>query len=493
MKKKILFLMAILMFLLAGCSKNADEYIPENQVTDESTLYIEKQIYQETGCHVTGAKDITYLDKLFTTPDGQKYLYGSKNDKFWFSKYNKEGNLLWESTDPYHVASKDNASDDDYPSPDINTRAVNAILLSNGNIVVGYSEEERRSVFKRILPVIFSASTGKAILPAITENNKITPFTKKGYLYNKVSVFDDFFLCTSIIHEDMTNIPNAYQWSLLIKNDGRIVFSQESIDLISSVSLDASLISLSINENYTLKASTVPEGFETESLLWESSDEKVATVKEGVVTARSKGECIITAYSMYDKDIKAECTVKVTDQFIKFDKSTIKMLVDDRVEIGYTKQPETLEIKWESSDEKVVTVADGIVHAIAQGEADITARSADGEVEAVCHVSVGGITSMIRLSLASSGIYLDGYFSGNFQSSVNNQSNKDILLTRFEIIDSKTNKIVTYTEDADKLGILHPNSSKSIGYRISGVYLPILKWYFTYNGKEYQLSHNLQP
>lgn len=491
MKKEILFLTAILMFLLAGCSKNGDEFIPKDEETDESSLYSEKQIFQTTGCHVTGVKDITYLDKLFTTPDGQKYLYGAKNDKFWFSKYNKEGNLLWESTTPYRVASKENASDDDYPSQGINTRAVNPILLSNGNIVVGYAEEERRSVFKRILPVIFSASTGKVILLTITENNKITPFTKKGYIYNRVSVFDDFFLCT-ISEDAIIKTPNAYQWSLLIKNDGRIMYSQESIDLISSVSLDASLISLSINENYTLKASTVPEGFGTESLLWESSDEKVATVKEGIVTARSKGECIITAYSMYDKNIKAECRVKVTEQFIKFDKSTIKMTVDDRVEMGYTKYPETLEIEWESSDEKVVTVADGMLHAIAQGEADITARSADGEVEAVCHVSVGGITSMISLSLSSAGLSLDGYFTGSFQSSINNESNKDILVTRFEVIDSKTNDIVTYTEDADELGIVSANSSKSIGGRITSVYMPILKWYFTYNGKEYQLSQSVQ-
>lgn len=213
----------------------------------------------------------------------------------------------------------------------------------------------------------------------------------------------------------MVMTPNAYPWSLLIKNDGRIMFSQKSINLISSVSLDVNSISLFINENYTLKASTVPEGLETESLLWESSDEKVATV------------------------------------------------------------------------------ADGIVHAIAPGEADITARSADGEVEAVCHVSVGRITSMISLSLSSSGIYQNGYFTGSFQSSLNNKSNKDILVTRFEVIDSKTNKIVTYTENADELGILHSNSSKSIGGKITGVYMPILKWYFTYNGEEYQLSYNLQP
>lgn len=80
-----------------------------------------------------------------------------------------------------------------------------------------------------------------------------------------------------------------------------------------------------------------------------------------------------------------------------------------------------------------------------------------------------------------------------WESSVNNKSNKDILVTRFEIIDSKTNKIVTYTEDADEPGIVSANSSKSIGYRVAGVYKPILKWYFTYNGEEYQLSYSLQP
>lgn len=241
------------MFLLAGCSKNEDEFIPKDQVTDESALYTEKQIYQETGCHVTGAKDITYLDKLFTTPDGQKYLYGAKNDKFWFSKYNKEGNLLWESTDPYHVASKDNASDDDYPSPDINTRAVNAILLSNGNIVVGYSEAESLFAFKRILPVIFSANTEKVILPTINGNNKTTPFTKKGYIYNRVSVFDDFFICT-LSEDAIKKTPNAYRWSLLIKNDGRIMYSQESINLISSVSPEVNSVSFVCRRKLYIKS-----------------------------------------------------------------------------------------------------------------------------------------------------------------------------------------------------------------------------------------------
>lgn len=177
------------MFLPAGCSKNEDEDedIPNDVKTDENAIYSEKRIYQETGCHVTGAKDITYLDKLFTTPGGQKYLYGAKNDKFWFSKYNKEGNLLWESTNPY--ASGENASDDEYPSPNMRNRAVNPILLSNGNIVAGYAEAETPSSFKRILPVIVSANTGKVTLTTINENNKTTPFTKKGYIYNRVSVF----------------------------------------------------------------------------------------------------------------------------------------------------------------------------------------------------------------------------------------------------------------------------------------------------------------
>ena len=46
---------------------------------------------------------------------------------------------------------------------------------------------------------------------------------------------------------------------------------------------------------------------------WSSSDEKIATVVDGKITALSAGQIIITATSRYDKTVKAECTVNVTD------------------------------------------------------------------------------------------------------------------------------------------------------------------------------------
>ncbi len=48
------------------------------------------------------------------------------------------------------------------------------------------------------------------------------------------------------------------------------------------------------------------------SIVWSSSDEKIATVDaNGVVTAVSEGTAVITAASKLDGTVKAECTITV--------------------------------------------------------------------------------------------------------------------------------------------------------------------------------------
>ena len=75
----------------------------------------------------------------------------------------------------------------------------------------------------------------------------------------------------------------------------------------TSVSLDQTELTLTLGEMATLKAIVLPED-STDEVEWSSSDETVATVKDGEVTAVAVGETTITAKA---GDKTATCSVKV--------------------------------------------------------------------------------------------------------------------------------------------------------------------------------------
>ena len=58
---------------------------------------------------------------------------------------------------------------------------------------------------------------------------------------------------------------------------------------------------------------TVTPANHTDSILWKSSNSNVATVDNGVVTGKNTGNCVITAYSSANANIKAECSVAIKE------------------------------------------------------------------------------------------------------------------------------------------------------------------------------------
>lgn len=75
----------------------------------------------------------------------------------------------------------------------------------------------------------------------------------------------------------------------------------------ASVSLDLTELTLAPGETTTLKATVLPDD-STDKVEWSSSDETIATVKDGEVTAVAEGEATITAKA---GDKTATCSVKV--------------------------------------------------------------------------------------------------------------------------------------------------------------------------------------
>lgn len=123
-----------------------------------------------------------------------------------------------------------------------------------------------------------------------------------------------------------------------------------------------------------------------DALRWHSSDENVAVVNEktGLITCLEVGECTITISNIYNS-ITATCHLTVTPvlvQSLSLNESFLYLPVDDSKRLYCTINPEyayNKELKWESSDNSVVTVTeDGVVTAISQGTATVKVSALDG-------------------------------------------------------------------------------------------------------------------
>lgn len=79
---------------------------------------------------------------------------------------------------------------------------------------------------------------------------------------------------------------------------------------VTGVTLDRESAALLVGEKLTLLASVLPSDATDKDVTWRSSDDKVAKVTSGEVTAVSEGECIITVTTR-DGEFTAECKVTV--------------------------------------------------------------------------------------------------------------------------------------------------------------------------------------
>ena len=157
----------------------------------------------------------------------------------------------------------------------------------------------------------------------------------------------------------------------------------------TGVTLNETALSLRPTEKATLAATVAPENT-TDTLVWTSSNDAVATVKDGVVTAVKEGKATITAAC---GNAKAECVVTVLPPIlatgVTLDKTALKLYEGDTAKLTAMVKPEDTTDKtivWTSSDKTIATVKDGAVTAVKAGTATITA--ACGEAKATCAVTV---------------------------------------------------------------------------------------------------------
>ena len=157
----------------------------------------------------------------------------------------------------------------------------------------------------------------------------------------------------------------------------------------TGVTLDQTELTLTAGKTASLKATVQPENT-TDTIVWSSSKEEVATVENGIVTAKAAGETVITATC---GTVKAECTVTVTPPVmasaVTLDKTELNLYTGDTAALTAAIQPEDTTdptIAWTTTDAEVASVQNGVVTAGKTGTATITASC--GEAKAQCAVTV---------------------------------------------------------------------------------------------------------
>lgn len=160
---------------------------------------------------------------------------------------------------------------------------------------------------------------------------------------------------------------------------------------VSEIILSDTSIELLIGGSQNLTATVLPDDASDKSIVWESSDSRIAKVSnDGVVTAVGVGSCSIHAKS---GEITATCSIKtlpIRVTSIEITPAECELVVGDALELTASVLPENATYKtvyWESSDEDVATVSqNGVVTAMGEGYCRILA-SADG-FSAQCEVAV---------------------------------------------------------------------------------------------------------
>ncbi len=169
----------------------------------------------------------------------------------------------------------------------------------------------------------------------------------------------------------------------------------ETIIIVTNVSLNKTSTTLDIGATETLTATVVPSNATNKTVTWISSNSSVASVSNGVITAKAAGTATITVKTA-DANKTATCTVTVKTPTVavtgvSLNKIATTLTVGDTETLTATVTPNNATNKtvtWTSSNTNIASVSNGVITAKAAGTATITVKTADGNKTATCVVTV---------------------------------------------------------------------------------------------------------
>ena len=167
---------------------------------------------------------------------------------------------------------------------------------------------------------------------------------------------------------------------------------------VTSVRLSHSSVSLEEGQSVNLSATIFPDNASNKNVNWTSSNNNVAKVNHGVVTAVARGYARITATAADGSGKSASCSVTITGDVlvssICISPDVRSMFTGKAAYFNATVCPQNATnryVTWKSDDPTIATVNSdsGLVYAQKAGETVIRAIAKDGSnIEGVCNLTV---------------------------------------------------------------------------------------------------------
>ena len=158
---------------------------------------------------------------------------------------------------------------------------------------------------------------------------------------------------------------------------------------VTGVSVSQSSLTLELGGTANLTATVTPSNATKNFVSWSTSDQSVATVNNGTVTAVGEGTATITA-TAGGKSVTCSVTVKKIDvTSVELDKTEAEIETGKDLILTVTVNPDGATDKtvtWTTSDANIATVENGKVTAVSEG--DVTITAAAGGKEATCAITI---------------------------------------------------------------------------------------------------------
>ena len=161
---------------------------------------------------------------------------------------------------------------------------------------------------------------------------------------------------------------------------------------VAGIILDKTQVNVNVGGKVVLTPTISPVDATDKELIWTSSDKNIATVKDGTVTTKAKGEVTISVQTV-DGGFTATCKINVIQPVthIKLESDTYYLYKGQPVTIKYEVLPENANnktLKWSSSDESVLTVTDGVMNPLKSGTVEVTVTDSEGVIKVKATVTV---------------------------------------------------------------------------------------------------------